>query len=142
MGLADSLLLLPAAADLEITNQYNSSTRTLYSSIQCTFLTPLNGTYKLVVLLTEDSVIAPQKDPGLVRDYAHRYMLRDGITGSWGDTLFTGEAPLSVTKHYTYTLPSHFKGRAPNENSCRVVAYIYNASNYEIIQVEERKIKQ
>ena len=70
----------------------------------------------------------------------HRHVLRDGITSTiWGDALtIAGDTAVNA---YNYTLPPTFKGLAPNENLCYVVAYIYDAATYEVIQAEEKKIK-
>lgn len=146
--LTDSMVRLPAYATLKITNHYNSVTRILNVSVQCNFSGSLTGTYKLAVLLTED-IIAPQKDytqpfPQIAYQYNHHHVLRDGITSTWGDLLNTtglitkGD---SVIKNYLYNLPEKFNGLAPNENNCHLVAYIYNTSTYEVVQVEEIKIQ-
>ena len=80
-------------------------------------------------------------------NYVHRHVLRDGISSnSWGETIISGAIAAGDTavKNYQYTLPLTFpatNGIAPNENLCYVVAYIYDAATYEIIQVEEKKIK-
>jgi hypothetical protein len=146
-GIVDSLMPVAPDADLKITNSYNSSTRVLNGSVICKFLNPLNGTYKIVLLVTEDSIVAAQKDgsqtPPDILNYVHRHMLRDGITTSWGDTLKTGliAAGDSVVKTFNYTLPATFNSIAPNENYCRVVAFVYNAANYEVMQAEEKKFK-
>jgi hypothetical protein len=145
--LTDSMIGLPAVATLKITNQYNSTTRLLNTSVQCNFLGSLTGNYKLVVLLTEDNVIAPQKDytlpdPHIAFQFSQRHVLRDGITGTWGDLLNTGPVTKtdSVIKNYSYNLPVTFNGMAPNANHCHVIAYIYNTSTYEVLQAEEMKI--
>ena len=112
----------------------------------------MTGTYKLMVVLTEDSIVKPQTDyskpPGQqdVLNYVHRHVLRGALTStSWGDSLTTNVAAGdSITKSINYTLPATFpatNGIAPNENLCYVIAYIYNAATYEVVQVEEQKIK-
>ena len=147
-----ALLAIPPDADIQITNSYNSSTRVLNTSVRSEFFSSLNGNYKLVVLLTEDSIVKPQTDYSQpagqqdVLNYVHRHALRDGITTSWGDALISGTITAGDTavKTYNYTLPVTFpatNGIAPNENLCYVVAYIYDAVTYEVIQAEEKKIK-
>lgn len=143
--IVDTLAAIPPDAHIQITNYYVPSTRQLNTSIRTEWLNPLAGNYKLIVLLTEDSIIKPQKfyDPPPGKDsltYVHRHVLRDCLTSiSWGDALsFAGD---TAVKNYTYFLPADFNGLAPNENHCSVVAYIYDAATYEVIQVEEKKIK-
>jgi len=147
--LVDSILVKAPDAVLQITNNYNSGSRQLTSTVRCEFLNSLNGTYKLVLLLTEDSIVSPQKDASLPPPnddltYTHRHMLRDAISStSWGDSLATGfiAAGDTFVKIYNYTLPAIFNNTIPDENHCYVVAYIYNAANYEVMQAEEKKIK-
>ena len=146
-----AVLALPQEANIVITNNYNSSARVLNTSIRSEFLTLHNGNYKLIVLLTEDSIVKPQYfGPPISKDslnYVHRHVLRDGISSnSWGETLLSGTivAGDTAVKTYNYTLPAAFpatNGIAPNENLCYVVAYIYDAATYEVIQAEEKKIK-
>lgn len=144
-----ALLAVSPDADIHITNSYNASTRVLDVNVKTEFLKPLSGTYKLVVLLIEDSIVKPQKFYTPPKDsltYVHRHVLRDGITGSWGDVLNTASVAAgdTIVKTYQYTLPATFpaiNGIAPNENQCHVVAYIYDAATYEVLQAEEKKMK-
>lgn len=144
-----AILAIPPDVNIKIISNYNTSTRLLTTHIKTEFLNSLNGSYKLVVLLTEDSIVKPQKfytPPVDSLTYVHRYVLRDGITGSWGDALNTASVAAgdTIVKSYQYTLPATFpatNGIVPNENQCYIVAYIYDASTYEVLQVEEKKIK-
>jgi len=148
-NIVDSLMAKAPDADIQITNTYNTSSRQLNTSVSCKFLNLItSGTYKLVVLLTEDSIQNAQKDasqtPPDVLTYWHRDVLRDGITTTnWGDSLKTGPiaAGDSIVKAYQYTVPATFKGMAPVTSRCRVVAYVYNSTTYEILQVEEKKLQ-
>lgn len=147
--IVDSLMAKAPDADIQITNTYTTSSRLLNTIVSCKFLNLLtSGTYKLVVLLTEDSIQNAQKDKNLIPPdnltYYHRDVLRDVITTTaWGDSIATGPiaAGDSIVKTYQYTLPATFKGMAPVASQCYLVAYVYNASTYQIIQVEEEKIQ-
>lgn len=44
--------------DIAVTNTYNSSSNQLTADVKCTAMQSLTGSYRLVVLLTEDSIIA------------------------------------------------------------------------------------
>lgn len=148
-SLVSSILAAAPDADIKINNSYDSGTRQLNTSVRCEFLNALNGTYKIVLLLTEDSIVSPQKDytlpsPSNDTNYVHRHLLRDGITSSYGDTLIAGVISAGdtvVTPPFNYTLPLNFNNTTPNPDQCYVVAYIYDAATYEIIQAEEKKIK-
>ncbi|HEY4798598.1 MAG TPA: Omp28 family outer membrane lipoprotein [Bacteroidia bacterium] len=141
-AIVDSLLAKAPDATLTISNNYNSTSRVLNTSVKTQFLTPHTSTYKLMVLLTEDSIVSPQKCPPNIDSltYVHHHVLRSAISStSWGDVL-TIAGDTSV-KAFQYTLPATFNGMAPKENYCYVVAYIYDATTYEILQAEEKKIK-
>lgn len=136
-------------AHIEITNLYNTTSRQLSTKVRTEFLNPLTGDYKLAVLLVEDSIVKPQKFyyPAPGKDsltYVHHHVLRDAISNdSWGDLIATGSVAAgdTVSVSLSYDLPLNFKGLVPRENHCYVVAYVYNATTYEVIQVEEKKIK-
>ncbi|MFA4852488.1 MAG: Omp28 family outer membrane lipoprotein, partial [Bacteroidales bacterium] len=124
---------------IEISNTYNTSTRMVNSAIECDALMDISGIYKICAYLTEDSIIRPQQTPDSVfHNYIHRHVLRGSLNGTWGDTLMTGNTPKNAQflENCSITLNS-----AWNENHCYVVAFIYDVANYEIIQVEEKRVK-
>jgi hypothetical protein len=133
---------------MEITNNYTSATRNLNTKVKVTALNALSGTYKLVILLTEDSVIAEQLDkyvtPNYVPNYVHRDVLRGAINSDWGSQVFS--SVISVNAMDSVIVPSFAINSAYNENHCAVVAYIYDANSaspryYEVMQAEEVRIK-
>jgi hypothetical protein len=139
------LLALPADADITITNTYNSSTRSLSTNISSEFVNAAltSGSYNLIVMITQDSIIDWQLDGSThVPDYVHQHVLRANINGTWGESLVAGTITpnQSITKNYNYTLPAAYLGNNCDENHCYVVAFIYNTTNYEVIQAAEAKV--
>ena len=137
-------------ADIQIINNYDNTTRKLCVHVQSKFLKQMTGTYQLVVVLTEDSIIKPQLDNGVdVLNYVHRHALRATIScgGEWGDALAKGSVANgnTYTKSYLYNMPADFNGLAPDITHCAVIAYIYDddpvSPTYkQVIQAEEKKI--
>ncbi len=141
---------IPAKIQLKIKNTFNTTTNSLNTDITLKALTALTGQYKLVVLLTEDSIIAEQLDYSkpsgsqFIPNYEFNHVLRGAINSTWGDAVFstTINANDSVVKTYSnYILNTTYKS-----NKCYVVAYVYdaNASSptyYEVMQAEEKKVK-
>ncbi len=141
---------------LKITNTYNTTSRQLTASVKCSYLNTLSGSYKLIMLLTEDSIIAAQTngtsasnpaDPSYPAPealyYKHMHILRDCISDGAGTGLATGAFTQGTSETIsapTYTLPANFKGMIPNEQQCKVIAFIYNTATNEIIQAEEAKL--
>ena len=135
---------VPTEADvlIELSNVYDAGTRKVSVTSESEFVNALNGEYKLVLLLTEDSIIGKQKDyrqtNADLTDYVHRHMLRTDLNGSWGETLVNGTSSpgTPIVKNHELTLDASWK-----EDHCSIVAYIYDAATYEVIQVAEEHVK-
>jgi len=119
-------------------------------------LKDISGDYKLVVCLTENEITNWQKD-GVIEDenYIHNHVLRSLITSAWGDDVSLS-TNISNGENYThnysvnladlenfnidYSNNTLFQGNGEsggwNQNNISILAYIYDNSNYEILQVE------
>lgn len=148
-----SLIDLPPDMDITIQNTYSSTNRKLDIAIESEFLTQQTGDFKIVVLLTEDSIIQCQNDAGtIVTDYVHMHVLRDAINGSggqWGDNLTSGtiNPGAKFVTNLTYTIPTSPNNIDPAH--ARVIAFVYDDSNpappdvsryKQILQVGEAKV--
>lgn len=131
----DSLLKLPAVATIKIENEYNDATRVIATTITTKALTDLSGIYKLAAFYTEDSIIKPQLNGSVLeQNYVHMHALRGAFAGTYGETVFNNAgAKDSIVKPYSLTI----KTDAVPKN-CIVVAYLYNETTKEIVQVEEK----
>ena len=141
-SIADTLLQKPAEAFITITNTYDTTSRTLNTSVKSEFLTSLNSTFKLAVYITEDSIIAAQKDnlvpnPSDVLNYVHQHVLRTSVNGTFGETIASGAVAnnFSVNKNYSKQISTLWKAK-----HCNVVAFIYDAVSKKVIQAEEKGI--
>ncbi len=151
---AETVQMLSTAAkfELKINNSFTASSNLLNTKVTVKSLTTNSGIYKLVVLLTEDSIVAEQLDYRIVSppapsqkitNYVFNHVLRDAINSTWGDAVFTSGAFLndSTTKVYTKTISTSYR-----PEKCHVVAYIYDAdpnspTYYEVLQAEEKHVK-
>lgn len=128
---------------LKISNSYNETNNTVSTTVNSKFLSNLTGEYKLSVYLVEDSIINWQKDysksPSDNPNYAHRHVFRGAFNNSaWGETVVSGaitDTNKVYTKSYNLVLGTDWKPK-----KAYVVAFIYNSTTYEILQVEERKV--
>jgi len=135
----------PSVVDLQISSDYTSATRKMCTAVRDSFLTTMSGTFNLVVLLTQDSIIDWQDYIGVNKsDYVHRHVLRDAITplGALGELIGTVSIAAGAThiKRFAYTIPASYKGSACDVSKCHIIAFIYNTATYEIIQSEEVKV--
>lgn len=150
-GAVVPIIAQPASFQIKINNTFNTATNKLNTDVVVKSLGVNTGTYKLTVLLTEDSIVAEQLDyrippptPQKVPNYVFNHVLRSAINSTWGDPVFAGGAALndSVVKSYSnFSInPTYRPGK------CHVVAFIYDADTnsptyYEVLQVEEAHVK-
>ena len=149
-------MVLYESANVQLTliTQFDTTSKNLTVTATSKFLNALSGTYNLVVLLTEDSIIAPQNRSGTeIKTYAHRFVLRDAINSTWGDALVSNGTTTNQTivKTYTYKVGTSYPPSpttspiACNFKHCSVVAYIYDATQgsptqYIVQQSQQKKI--
>jgi hypothetical protein len=138
-----SQLNLAPEADISIIADYNSTASKICLHIRSEFLTALSDNYRLVLLVTEDSLKKTQKDyslpsPSDDTSYIHRNVLRDAINGTWGESI--GSEAISAgdvfINNYTYPLTSPW-----NVQQLYIVAYIYDTATYRILQAAQQKVQ-
>jgi len=134
----------PPSAFLTIEHTYNSQSKQLDVSVTSLCLENMDGDFYLSVFITEDSIIAPQRNnneaygpkPDIV-NFVHQHVLRASLNGTWGDLVFSGniEAGNSIGKTYQYILPQAFVAK-----NCYLVAFLHNNETKEVIQAAKKKI--
>ena len=131
---------------------------TINITIDTEALTSLSGNYKLVVCLSENNIINWQTDGTYEdSDYVHSHVLRSLLTTSWGDDLTSASIYNGDIFNHTYSIDlsdlednniqnslnmNQGNGNAGgwDANNLYVIAYVYDVSNYEILQVEEKSL--
>jgi thiol-disulfide isomerase/thioredoxin len=135
LGLNDAFVL-----DLEINPIYGADS-TAGAEVTATFKKAYAGNIKVIVALTEDSVIGPQLDYRTnVRNpnYVFNHMLRGAINGTWGTMLKKG--PAEIDDEVTVSF-SNFRLRAPwRHKNLHVVAFAYDETSREVLEAEEAKL--
>jgi hypothetical protein len=131
-------------AQITIENNFNAGTNTLGTTIKTVFQNNLVGNYSLVACITQDSIIAAQKDErdhedGIIEDYVHMHALRASLNGDWGENVSGGEDIVSG-KVYEKNYSLKFEDEWVPKN-CWVVAFVYDESNKTVIQVDEQNVK-
>ncbi len=135
-------LALTTPVNLEITNTYNAATRELTSVVKMELTQTLTGDLYLSVGITENNIIAKQKDPTTtIINYVHNHIFRKMLTTEAG--LKINKAPITldakqvVIRVFKYTLPS-----LPvvwNAGNCNTVAILHDG-NINVVQCAEKKI--
>jgi len=134
-------LEVPADVELSITSSFNQAEKKLTTTVSGHFLTALNGNFKIVICVTENNIVKPQKnndaeigDVPNELNYVHQHVLRTAINGPWGQEIASGDVNEGLDFSKTYS--QVFADDWIPEN-CHVVAYVYQDSDKSILQVEE-----
>jgi hypothetical protein len=107
----------------------------------------LDRNLNLCIVLTENEVIAPQKNNNMnvgptpdIMDYEHDNLLRGAVNTPWGVTISSiGEVmPIDtkITKSYKVILDEDW-----DPYKCMVVAFVYDQDTYEVLQVSEEPVQ-
>ena len=149
-GEVTKMLSRPAKFEIKIRNTFTTSNNNLNTSITVKSLTNNAGIYKLVILLSEDSIIAEQLDyrlpsgSQLIPNYEFNHVLREAVNSSFGDPIFTSGAVANDSAVKAF--PNYSINSAYNASKCHIIAYVYDAdpnspTYYEVLQVEEAHVK-
>ena len=141
---ATQLLNQSAYVNVAAKAEIDASTRTLTVDVELYYTgnSPQSANM-LNVALIQDSIMGPQVGcatwyPEMVHDgeYQHNHMLRDFLTGQWGDSIQTTVSGTFVAKRYIYSIPTAYRSIPVNLNKLQVVAYLAEGKA-EIISAAE-----
>jgi len=106
------------------------------------------------VALTQDSVVGPQtgaqsyNPAGIVPgpwqpSYSHQHMLRDMVTGQWGDPITNGGQTLPghfVFRRYIYEVPPYINDVAFLVEHIKAVAFVTEGMYGEVVSADECEV--
>lgn len=137
-SVSDKIISEPLDAVLKLKNNYDSTQKSISGKAEIKFLKTISYPVRLAIILTEDSIKSWQKDyrktPSDVDNYPHNHVYRDAVNGTFGVDVTTGESNSGsiFSKSYQYNLNQVWK-----PENMHLIAYLYNASTYEIIQADK-----
>lgn len=111
---------------------YNETDSTVSINVNCDYLNTGNSNDNICVYVTEDSLVAAQKNSSeVIEDYVHNHVLRAAITGTFGEPVKSGDikAGESILKKYTYKIPTGFR-----PNKLRFIALVQDRNSNLIRQ--------
>lgn len=137
-------LAIPQEMDIQIKNFWTAPDSTLCSFYFVEALTNLNANYKICMFIIEDSLIHWQKDymgsPSTdLEFYLHKHVLRGSLNGSWG-TIVNSTATIADGDSFIDGYSIQINPANWNINNLYVVAFVYDATTYTVIQAEEQKM--
>ena len=125
---------------IKVESHYDPVARKTKLAVQCRAVGSLNSSYKLQVVITEDSIVDwqywyPPVTPAYDSEYLHRSILRAGVNSTFGEEISsTGfqNGDLILKGYNNVQIDPSWV-----EKNVHIVAFIYDALTYEVMQVEE-----
>ena len=143
-GVISSALAEAPKMDLQMIVNYDAEDRKICVHTQSYFLQTLSLNLKMEVVITEDSIIAAQKnnDPSIgilgdIENFVHMHVMRGAINGTWGTELANAVVPNPSTeiKSFQSVLPDKCVAK-----NCHIVAFIFDNDTREVLQAVETKL--
>lgn len=135
----------PAPVRLQLAAEMDAASRTVTVDVRVQYLQPGSPDHFLALYLVEDSVLQYQLDyrrnPPDIPNYVHRFVLRAGILGTWGEQLDTAGAAAGteLRRSYTYRFPTTADW---NPQHCSIVAIVHRyGTTYEVLQAASTRIR-
>jgi hypothetical protein len=122
--------------NIGLKSEWDAGTRKLTITVQMYYTSAESGSNKLNVGLTESHVFGPQSGGNAGNNYEHMHILRDLVTGLYGEEITETASGSEITKTYTYTVDN-----AWNIDNCEVFAFVTRSDNKHIhtgIEVEAK----
>jgi hypothetical protein len=104
---------------------WNDVTRELSVNVELYYTSSDTVANKLNVVYLENGIIGLQSTTnGYDSSYVHNHMVRDMITGQWGDTVTTVQQGTLVSRTYSYVVPVNF-----NIDNSEIAVYVTQENN-------------
>jgi hypothetical protein len=139
-GVVEDELTQAPEVDMQMEADYVEANAHLNVHVSTEWFSAATGSYKLVILITQDSIVAPQlnyaANPQFIPDYLHRHMLRGSVSGATGLTVATNPS-IGSSNVSSYTMDWNAEWDA---NHVEIVALITNGDNGEVLNVIKKKL--
>jgi thiol-disulfide isomerase/thioredoxin len=137
-----SELTLPQQMDIQLKNFWTPADSSICSFYFVEALADLNANYKICMFIMEDSIVNWQKDyaasPTDIPAYLHRHVLRGSVNGTWG-TAVNSNTVIADGEQFIQGFSTKIDPSKWNIHHLYIVAFVYDATTFEVIQAEETK---
>lgn len=125
---------------LQLATNYNAENSHLSVHVNHQWFQSLSGEYRLVIMVTENKIIAPQlwygHTPEHVEEYEHNHMLRATVSGATGRVVASSPTSgLNGTNSYTIDWNNNWL-----PENCEIIAFISEGENGKILNCAHRKL--
>lgn len=127
---AQTVMKEEAPVNIGVSSSYDPATREVTVDVELYYHELMDGyeEHTINLAVTQDSVWGYQVGTPNPNNYCHMHMLRDMITGQWGDPV--GDATRNfISRSYTYTLPETVGSEPIVVENCDIVAFLSDGKN-------------
>ncbi|MCF6365013.1 MAG: Omp28-related outer membrane protein [Bacteroidales bacterium] len=104
---------------------YNTTTRELTINVELYYTSDAPAASNFLnIALIQNGILGPQTGGGLGDNYVHNHMLRDLITGQWGEEITTTTSGTFIQRTYTYTVPNDFISVPCIVDNCDIAVFV------------------
>ncbi|MGZ5281181.1 MAG: Omp28-related outer membrane protein, partial [Bacteroidia bacterium] len=146
---AEMTMGMQAPVNLGAKATFDPATRKLTVKVDIYYTADETVANNLNIAIIQDNLISSQYLPGNVRDreYIQNNVLRDYITGQWGEVITEAKTKGSkITKTYTYDVPADYNGTGTSGGGAvviedlKVVAFV-SQGRKNILNATEVEVK-
>jgi len=120
-----------SVVNIGATSTYNSSSNSLDIAVELYYTGDETENNKLNVAILQNGAVGYQAGGG--NSYVHNHILRDMLTGQWGEVVTTTTQGSLVTKNYNYPLPADYNGLyPPTPDDLEVTVFVTKNDNKTI----------
>ncbi len=140
-GAVSNRVNVPSPANVQVTSEYEGSTRTAIIRVRVAYTTAVTKKQALTLLLTEDGVVDAQEYPDRIDTfYNFKHVMRDAITTPTGEPMLDGitkDAGRVYERTFVYPVKAEW-----NADRCKLIAIVHNAESgdKEVLQAAESKL--
>lgn len=121
----DEIMQEISPVNVGILSEYNDVSRELTIQVELYYTddSPEAINYLNVALL-QSHIFGPQTGGGAGNNYEHMHMLRDLITGQWGEEITTTSQGTLIERTFVYEVPEHFNDVPVVVEDCDVAVFV------------------
>ncbi len=122
---ANAIMQETSPVNVGIETEYDNVTHELTIHVELFYTSDAVQSSNFInVALIQSHIFGPQTGGGAGNNYEHMHMLRDLITGQWGEEVTPTTAGSFIERTYTYTVPENFNNIPVVIEDCDIAVYV------------------
>lgn len=122
---ANTIMEEISPVNVGIMTAYDDVTRELTVTVELYYTSDASQTSNFInVALIQSHIFGPQTGGGAGNNYEHMHMLRDMITGQWGEEISPTTSGSFIEKTYVYTVPEDFNDVPVVVEDCDIAVFV------------------